>query len=218
MLELKLLSLLVGSLGLQATLISGWLWGQQRANEQLLEEEEVLTSYESKDAHLAAEITANGGVRLPKDPRLAGWEFKIVRASRDLFRDPAIFHQVCEEESHAGWVLLEKLDDRRIRFKRPLVLRDMVKSSALSIDPYRSHYGPASNWSTTFMGLAFLVAILLPAYLGYALVSATLSNTRSPVVPTPEPSPSESPMSSSPNLPNPLPTRSPAAPDTTESN
>lgn len=218
MLELKLLSFLVGSLGLQATLISGWLWQQQRTNEQLLEEEEVLTSYESKDAHPAVEMTANGTVRLPKDPRLAGWEFKIVRANRDLFRDPEIFQQVCEEESHSGWILLEKLDDRRIRFKRPLVLRDMVKSSALSIDPYRSHYGPTSNWSTAVMGLAFLMAILLPAYLGYALVSATLSNTRPPLAPAPEPSPPEPSMSSAPNQPRPVPIPSPTTPNTGESN
>jgi len=38
-----------------------------------------------------------------------------------MFRDPVVLRQLCEEEAEAGWILLEKLDDHRVRFKRPMV-------------------------------------------------------------------------------------------------
>lgn len=187
MLEVKLLSLFVGSLGLQAIAVSRWLrWQQVVVERQYEEEEELLTPYESKDTYASTETQPNGSMT-SKDPRLAGWEFKIVRASRDLFREPIVFKRVCEEEAQAGWILLEKLDDHRIRFKRPIALRDIIKSEYLPHDPYRTHYGPTSDWKTLLGAIAFLIAILLPAYLGYVLVANTLSNSRSAPTPTPVP-------------------------------
>lgn len=182
--EITLLSLLVGSLGLQAIALGGWLRWQQWGIQQVWEEEETLTPYESKDTVRVASQTSTGATsaekknglgKPPKDPRLVGWEFKIVRANRELFRDREIFQQLCEEESQAGWILLEKLDDRRVRFKRPIALREIVKSDVLAIDPYRSHYGSSVKpglWMGTIVGLLLLV---LPAYLGFRLVSATLN-------------------------------------------
>jgi len=35
------------------------------------------------------------------------WEFKIVRANRNVFRDSVVLQQLCEEEAEAGWILLE---------------------------------------------------------------------------------------------------------------
>jgi hypothetical protein len=201
MLEIKLLSLFVGSLGIQAVAASGWLrWQQVVLERQLEEEEEILTPYESKETYSLVESPqSNGSTITPKDLRLTGWEFKIVRASQDLFRDPAVLRQLCDEEAQAGWILLEKLDDRRIRFKRPLALRDIIQPEFLPHDPYRTHYGSSSNWTTVLVAIAFLLAILLPAYLGYALVSATLSNLRS--TPTPEASqPTPSPTQPDPTL------------------
>jgi len=49
---------------------------------------------------------------------LEGWEFKIVRAATRKFRRPEVLQRVCEEEARAGWEMLEKFDDSRIRFKR----------------------------------------------------------------------------------------------------
>jgi len=193
MLEIKLLSLFVGSLGIQAMVASGWLrWQQVVLERQREEEEEILTPYDSKETYPLAESSQpNGSTAAPKDLRLAGWEFKIVRANRDLFRDPNVFRQLCDEEGQAGWILLEKLDDRRVRFKRPLALRDIIQAEFLPNDPYRTLYGPSSNGGTLLTAIAFLAAILLPAYLGYALVSATLSNLRTDSSPTPSPSPAQ---------------------------
>ncbi len=46
------------------------------------------------------------------------WEFKIVRSEIGAFRKPEVFAALLQEESLAGWEMVEKLDDRRVRFKR----------------------------------------------------------------------------------------------------
>jgi len=63
------------------------------------EEEEKMTQYEPED--------------LQDD-----WEFKIVRSPAAAFRRPETLRQLIDEEAQSGWVLLEKLDDSRVRFKR----------------------------------------------------------------------------------------------------
>lgn len=207
MLEIVILSLLVGSLGLQATLLGGWRGWQQMATGQKLQiEEEILTRYETDQEYMTPSdkpSTASPGstsdsqppaldprvglygsaLEATKNPRLAGWEFKIVRADRDLFRNPTVFNQLCKEEAAAGWILLEKLDDHRVRFKRPIALRDIIKVESLPFDPYRCHYGSSWNWLTWLGAIAALTAILLPAYLGYALVSVTLTKSSLPEKP-----------------------------------
>jgi hypothetical protein len=111
------------------------------------------------------------------EPPTPEWEYKIVRAHYDFFRNPQNFMRLCEEESQAGWILLEKLDDRRVRFKRNLEMRDNIDVNQLSFDPYRCHYGP-SNGLINFMGaIAAMTAMVLPAYLGYTLVSHTLQES-----------------------------------------
>jgi hypothetical protein len=171
------LSLLIGSLGLQAVVAGGWLrWHQWSIRQTCEEEEETLTPYESKDTvKSTADQKKNGSEKAAKDPRLVGWEFKIVRSSRDVFRDPKVFRQLCEEESQAGWILLEKLDDRRVRFKRPIALREILNAEMLAIDPYRSYYGSSGNPGIWVAAIVSLVLLILPAYLGYWLVSTTLN-------------------------------------------
>lgn len=203
MLEITFLSLFVGSLGLQATAIGGWMrWYQTTVVQEDEEEEEILTRYESKIGPEAeAPLQTNGSTQgLSREMRLAGWEFKIVRANRDMFRDPVVFQRLCDEEGEAGWILLEKLDDRRVRFKRPVALRDLIKAERLKFDPYRSHYGSSSRPLMWLGAIAALSAIVLPAYLGYALVAATLNNSQSTSPLLQEPVPSQEP------LPSPTPT------------
>jgi len=186
--EVTLLSVLIGSLGLQAVVAGGWLrWQQWKIRQICEEEEETLTPYESKDTVQSTSAQKRtGSSKPPKDPRLVGWEFKIVRSSRDLFRDPPVFRRVCEEESQAGWILLEKLDDRRIRFKRPIALREILNSEMLAIDPYRSHYGSSANHWIWVAAIVSLILLILPAYLGFMLVSSTF-NKQSPELPQSSP-------------------------------
>ncbi len=180
---------MVGSLGLEAAILGVLVSREQSvAGEKCDDEEEVLTRYESQEDNFNApeNAIANGNPKSDRNPDdLTVWEYKIVRASSDLFRNPAIFHKLCREEAEVGWILLEKLDDRRVRFKRPIALRDTQMSDLPPFDPYRTHYGPMSNAMTWAMAIVLLSAIVLPAILGYALVSATLSKSRSNLPPTP---------------------------------
>ena len=68
-----------------------------------------------------------------------GFEFKILRASTNAFRNPEVLRRVLEEERRAGWILVEKFDDARLRFKRPASAKQ--NDSALSFDPYRTVHG-----------------------------------------------------------------------------
>lgn len=184
MLEIVVYSLFVNVLGLQAVVLGSWMhWQQSVSANQDEEEEEILTQYESKENALAVQQANGSSQQQSKDPRLVGWEFKIVRSNRNLFRDPAVLQCLCEEEAEAGWIMLEKLDDRRIRFKRPIALREVVKTDFLNYDPYRCHYG--SSWQPlNWLGaIAAMVALLLPAYLGYALVSQTLASSTQTQIP-----------------------------------
>lgn len=192
MLEIVLGSL-VSSLGLEAVVIGSWMrWRQMSANQE--EEEEILTQYESKENALVVHQQLNGsGKQQSKDPRLVGWEFKIVRARRNLFRDPVIFQCLCEEEAEAGWIMLEKLDDRRVRFKRPIALREIIKADFLNFDPYRCHYGSTWQPGFWFSAIAAMVALILPAYLGYTLVSRTLASSSQAPIPAAFPPLEQSP-------------------------
>jgi hypothetical protein len=168
--SITLFSLMVGALGLQATVLGLGIRSQEHQQAKWQDEEETLTPYESQETVLSAGSTKSRRDRKDKDPRLVGWEFKIVRANRDLFQDPAMMKKLCDEEAIAGWILLEKLDDHRIRFKRPIAMREVIKAEMLSFDPYRTHYGPTGNGRSVLVGIAAIMAILLPACLGFGLV------------------------------------------------
>lgn len=186
MLELKIGSLLVGNLGLQALGMSGWLrWQQIGPNQQHQEEEEILTRFDSKEDSASAMPPQHNGQfdssghsnQEPTDPQLVGWEFKIVRAKRDLFRNPVVFQQLCEEEAKAGWILLEKLDDRRVRFKRLIALRNILDTNCLPHDPYRCHYGSSFTLLAPLGAIAALAMIAIPSYFGFTLVSSILNHS-----------------------------------------
>jgi hypothetical protein len=89
------------------------------AAQQAMMEEEEMTPYSASD--------------------LDGWEFKILRTAGKTFRDPRRFEAALEEESKAGWELVEKFDDYRIRLKRPTEMRR--RDSHLEFDPYRTWVG-----------------------------------------------------------------------------
>ncbi|MEG4250181.1 hypothetical protein QUB37_13930 [Microcoleus sp. AT3-A2] len=189
MVEILIWSLMIGSLGLETALV-GLLVSHEQwdAGQKCDEEEEVLTRYESQEDNFNAPENAPAKGNPKSEPNavdLTVWEYKIVRASNDLFRNPAIFHKLCREEAEVGWILLEKLDDRRVRFKRPIALRDAPRPNLPTFDPYRTHYGPISNTMSWAVTIVFLSAIVLPAILGYALVSTTLTRSRSNWPPTP---------------------------------
>jgi hypothetical protein len=116
--------------------------GAAAAAERMRQEEEEMTKYTDADL---------------KDD----WEFKIVRSNTASFKNPETLRRVCEEEAQAGWVLLEKFDNQRLRFKRPASAR-AGDSALVGLDPYRSHYGVSP--------LAFVMIVLFGALLGAAAI------------------------------------------------
>jgi len=113
-----------------------------KRRQELLAEEEDVTSYTPDD--------------LKND-----WEFKIVRSNTSAFRKPEVLEKLGEEEAQAGWVMLEKLDDSRIRFKRPRSARAKDAYLPAGVDPYRTQYGSLSARYTAVLmfGLALLLAL-----------------------------------------------------------
>ncbi|MCR4405859.1 MAG: hypothetical protein NUW24_02900 [Anaerolineae bacterium] len=69
------------------------------------------------------------------------WEFKIVRSGTGAFRKAEVLNKLIEEEARAGWIMLEKFDDYRIRFKRPRSARAKDAYLPAGVDPYRTRYG-----------------------------------------------------------------------------
>ncbi len=88
--------------------------------EMMRKEEEELTKYTDEEMN-------------------QGWEFKILRSNTASFKKQEIFQEVLREEERAGWVMIEKFDDSRIRFKRPVSARQNDRS--LDFDPYRTTHG-----------------------------------------------------------------------------
>jgi hypothetical protein len=101
-----------------------------KRQQELQAEEELMTKYSADE--------------------IEGWEFKIVRASTRKFKDPEFLRQTCEEEARAGWELLEKFDDNRVRFRRKIEHRD--GDLHREIDPYRTLVGMSMDQ------LGFLIA------------------------------------------------------------
>jgi hypothetical protein len=110
------------------------------------EEEETMTGYAQDD--------------LQDD-----WEFKIVRSESRAFRRPDVLKALIEEEAQAGWVLLEKLDDGRVRFKRPKRARQRDIYLPEGVDPYRTQYGRRSSQA---MIVSVMLGLLLTTGLGFA--------------------------------------------------
>lgn len=99
------------------------------------------------------------------------WEFKIVHSDSGAFRKAEILNRLTEEEARAGWILLEKFDDSRIRFKRPRSARARDPFLADGVDPYRARYGvPTARYAALLGLLGALVLLLLGALVFYLML------------------------------------------------
>jgi hypothetical protein len=111
------------------------------ARKRMLAEEEEMTPYSRED--------------LDND-----WEFKIVRSGGwGIFGNPARLNRLLEEEARAGWVMVEKFDNSRIRFKRPRSARVNDANLLPGVDPYRVDYGGVS--SARYVVLFIFIALIL---------------------------------------------------------
>jgi len=127
-----------------------------KRHQQLQEEEETMTQY-------------------TRDELDQDWEFKIIRSNMGAFRKPDVLQQMLKEESEAGWVLVEKFDDTRVRLKRPRAAH--ARDQLLAIDPYRSYYGMGAA-STVFFILAIVFgSLLITGLIVFAIISAVGNST-----------------------------------------
>jgi hypothetical protein len=80
------------------------------------------------------------------------WEFKILRSVTGAFGNPKKLRKALDQEAMAGWTLVEKFDNGRIRLKRPGSARSA--DGALGFDPYRSNFGmPEGRFAATLIAL-----------------------------------------------------------------
>jgi hypothetical protein len=134
------------------------------AHQQLLEEEEFMTKYSAPDL---------GG----------DWEFKIVRANTGVFRNPAEFDKLVKEEAQAGWILLEKFDNTRVRFKRPVSARQSDGMLPAGVDPYRTQYGMSPMAFTLILtgiivGASILFTLILFLVIGVIVGGGIFASLR----------------------------------------
>jgi preprotein translocase subunit SecF len=113
----------------------------QQLREQ--EEEQEMTPYQPQDLN-------------------DGWEFKILRSLTGAFGKPEKLREFLDDEAKAGWVLVEKFDNNRIRLKRPASARKT--DSALEFDPYRTYVGiSAGKLATRAIVIALGISLLIIA-------------------------------------------------------
>ncbi|AFY71056.1 hypothetical protein Pse7367_2803 [Thalassoporum mexicanum PCC 7367] len=161
-----LMSLLFLDVGIQVVIFDRMFKTHQRSKQKKVrEEEENLTRYESYDT---------------KEQK--GWEFKILRTTGGGFRRRKTLKRVCEEEARCGWILLEKLDDDRLRFRRPLAARE--RDHMAKIDPYRSHYGVPIDLEYLVMLVLVLGIMAAATYAGYKAMSKVFDNIDVQPLPT----------------------------------
>jgi hypothetical protein len=124
---------------------------QQR---RMFEEEEQLTPYSADE--------------LQND-----WELKIVRANYGAFGKPDRLARLIEQEKQAGWVLLEKLDDSRVRFKRPRSAQaNDAQVIASGFDPYRTQVGMARTAAVLMIMVGAVVLVILFAIIAFMMASS----------------------------------------------
>lgn len=133
-----------------------------------------------------------------------GWEFKILRTRDNGFRRHELLKLVCQEELDSGWILLEKLDNSRLRFRRPVKFRE--RDHLAKLDPYRSFYGKSGQVSN-FASVALLLLFMsIPVFFGFTFMQNIFKSIR---FQNPQPSTKTNPKPKAPVLSEPKPTVKP---------
>jgi hypothetical protein len=131
--------------------VSGAAAAARRRKEQ---EEEEMTAYSPED--------------------MQKYEFKIVRANWGVFGNPQKFKQLLQEEAQSGWELVEKFDNERVRFKRPLSYRDRDSLLPVGVDPYRAQYGMPPLMFALLIVFAVLAGLALVFGLVFGIITAII--------------------------------------------
>ena len=90
------------------------------------------------------------------------YEFKILRSATGGFRKAEKLREALDAEAVAGWTLVEKFDNSRLRLKRPASYR--AADGKLDFDPYRTSVGMGEG------PMAALIVLGIFGALGLALL------------------------------------------------
>jgi len=93
-------------------------------------------------------------------------EYKIIQSTTPHFANPQNLARVLGEEAQAGWALIEKFDNFKIRLQRDIKHRSDDHNR--SVDPYRCQVGPSNLLS---YGIAATLTILA-VYVIFVVVGA----------------------------------------------
>ena len=88
-------------------------------------------------------------------------EYKVIQSQTPMFSDTAKMHEILDEEAKAGWRLLAKEDNYRLKLQRDISNR--ANDTALDIDAYRTTVGVSSTvtkGATALLTLAIVSVIL----------------------------------------------------------
>lgn len=94
-------------------------------------------------------------------------EYKIIQAQTPLFAETAKMHELLEVEATAGWRLLEKESNYRIKLQREVSHRK--NDPSLNIDAYRSTIGVSST--VTYGATALLTIAIVSVILYFSIWS-----------------------------------------------
>ncbi len=88
-------------------------------------------------------------------------EYKIIQSQTPLFASTPKMLDVLAEEAKAGWRLLEKEDNYRVKLQRDIANRDNDKN--LDFDAYRSTVGVSSavTYGATALFTLAVVSVIL---------------------------------------------------------
>ena len=88
-------------------------------------------------------------------------EYKVIQSQTPMFSDTAKMHEILDEEAKAGWRLLAKEDNYRLKLQRDISNR--ANDTALDIDAHRTTVGVSSTvtkGATALLTLAIVSVIL----------------------------------------------------------
>ena len=92
-------------------------------------------------------------------------EYKTLQAQTPLFADTKKMQEILLEEAKAGWDLLEKEDNYRIKLQRDIDNRSNDEN--FLIDPYRTTVGVSSVLTYGMTALATIVIVSVILYFAF---------------------------------------------------
>lgn len=94
-------------------------------------------------------------------------EYKVIQSQTPMFSDTAKMHEILDEEAKAGWRLLAKEDNYRLKLQRDISNR--ANDVDLDLDAYRTTVGVSST--VTKGATALLTVAIVSVILYFAILS-----------------------------------------------